>query len=49
VATQLRDKLVELNEKICGLRLIPAIDGKEDEEKLEENGKEHFKKRLRKR
>jgi hypothetical protein len=28
--------LVELNEKVCGLRPIPAIAGKEEEEDLRE-------------
>jgi hypothetical protein len=46
---QLCDELVELNEKVCDLRLIPVIEGKEEQEELKKKLEQHFRKRLRKR
>ena len=45
---QLCDELVELNEKVCDLRPIPAIEGKEEQEELKKKLKQLFRKRLRK-
>jgi hypothetical protein len=45
---QLCDELVELNEKVCDLRPIPAIEGKEEQEELKKKLEQHFRKRLRK-
>ena len=45
---QLCDELVELNEKVCDLRPIPAIEGKEEQEEVKKKLEQHFRKRLRK-
>jgi hypothetical protein len=45
---QLCDELVELNEKVCDLRPIPAIEGKEEQEELKKKLEQFFRKRLRK-
>jgi len=45
---QLCDELVELNEKVCDLRPIPAIEGKEEQEELKKKLVQLFRKRLRK-
>ena len=45
---QLCDELVELNEKVCDLRPIPAIEGKEEQEELKKKLEQLFRKRLRK-
>lgn len=45
---QLCDELVELNEKVCDVRPIPAIEGKEEQEELKKKLEQHFRKRLRK-
>jgi hypothetical protein len=45
---ELCDELVELNEKVCDLRPIPAIEGKEEQEELKKKLEQHFRKRLRK-
>ena len=42
------DELVELNEKVCDLRPIPAIEGKEEQEELKKKLEQQFRKRLRK-
>lgn len=45
---QLCDELVELNEKVCDVRPIPAIEGKEEQEELKKKLGQLFRKRLRK-
>jgi hypothetical protein len=45
---QLCDELVKLNEKVCDLRPIPAIEGKEEQEELKKKLVQLFRKRLRK-
>jgi len=45
---QLCDELVELNEKVCDLRPIRAIEGKEEQEELKKKLEQLFRKRLRK-
>jgi len=45
---RLCDELVELNEKVCDLRPIPAIEGKEEQEELKKKLEQFFRKRLRK-
>ena len=42
---QLCDELVELNEKVCDLRPIPAIEGKEEQEELKKKLEQLFRKR----
>ena len=46
---QLCDELVGLNEKVCDLRPIPAIEGKEEQEELKKKLEQLFRKRLKKR
>ena len=45
---RLCNELVELNEKVCDLRPIPAIEGKEEQEELKKKLEQFFRKRLRK-
>jgi len=44
---QLCEELVELNEKVCDLRPIPGVEGKEEQEELKKKLEHHFRKNLR--
>jgi hypothetical protein len=42
-------ELVELNEKVCDLRPLPVIEGRDEQEEIKKKLEQHFRKRLKKR
>jgi hypothetical protein len=45
---KLGKELVELNEKVCDLRPVPEIEGKDEQEELKKKLEQIFKKKLKK-
>jgi hypothetical protein len=46
---ELCHELVEVNEKVCDSRPIPAVEGKEEQEELKKKLEQLFRKRWKKR
>jgi hypothetical protein len=46
---ELCDELVEFNERLCDVRPVPAVEGKDEQEEIKKKLEQLFRKRLKKR